>query len=324
MNFNRRSFAAMMLSSVILSGAAQAQTYPDKPVKFIMPYPAGGGPDNVMRLVSERLSQMWGQPVVIENRPGGNGWIGIDAVKKAKPDGYTFLVVDAALFCLHPHLYAKLPFDPAKDFTPAATLFTTNYFIVVRADSPWNSVKDLIEAAKEKKGRLTYGSSGVGSQYHLGAATLETEAKIPMTHVPYKETMQIFTDIVGGSIEWSFATASTADALYRAKKLKYLAIAAPVRNPSLPDVPTIAESGGPEMDVRTWVAIFGPAGLPQFAVDRMSADFAKVMADPEIKQRLSLTGLVAWPGSASDLKKAFEDEYQKYGEIAKKVNIQMQ
>jgi tripartite-type tricarboxylate transporter receptor subunit TctC len=324
MKITRRLFAALLLAAGIPAQQGMAQTFPDKPVKFIMSYPAGGGPDNVMRLVSERLTKMWGQPVLIENRPGGNGWIGIEAAKKAKPDGYTFLVVDAALFCLHPHLYSKLPFDPKKDFEAVAPVFTTNYFIVVRADSPWNNVKDLLDAAKEKKGRLTYGSSGIGSQYHLGGATLETETGVPMTHVPYKETMQIFTDIVGGSIDWSFATASTADALYRAKKLKYLGVAASQRNPSLPDVPTIAEAGGPNMELGTWIGVFSPAGIPKDAMDRVSADFAKIMAEPEIKERLSQTGLVAWSGTSADLQKAFLNDYEKYDKIAKKVNLQLQ
>ncbi|MEM5316854.1 tripartite tricarboxylate transporter substrate binding protein [Paraburkholderia sp. JHI869] len=324
LKFIRQLCALALVMAAMLPVASNAQAFPDRPVRIVLPYPPGGGPDNVMRIVGERLSKMWGQPVIVDNRPGGNGWIGINTVKLAPPDGYTLLMVDAALFCLQPHLYQNLPYDPFKDFVAIAPVFSTNYFMVVKADSPWKSVKDLLVAAKAEDGHMTYGSSGVGSQYHLGGAMLESMTGVKMTHVPYKDTMQIFTDIIGGRIDWSFATASTANALYQAKKLKFLAIAAPHRYPTYPDVPTVMESGGPNMELRTWVGIFAPAGTAKEAADRLSSDFQKVMAEPEIQQKLNTVGLTSWSGSATDLRSALTQDYNTYGAIQNKVKIKIQ
>jgi tripartite-type tricarboxylate transporter receptor subunit TctC len=318
--------AAIAVAVAVLPSTSMAQAFPNRAVRVIMPYPVGGGPDNTMRLIGEKLSKMWGQPVLVENKTGGNGRIGIDAVKSARPDGYTLLMVDAALFCLQPHLFKQMSYDPFKDFEAVAPVFSTNFFMVVKADSKWKTVGDLIASAKEQPGKVVYGSSGIGSQYHLGGSMIETGTGVSMTHVPYRETMQIFTDIVGGSgVDWSFATASTAAALYQAKKLKYLAIAAPKRHPSYPDVPTVSESGGPaNMELRTWVGLFAPAGTPKEAIDRVSADVAKVMLEPELKSRLNTVGLNAWSAPAVDLKKALEDDYRAYGEIAKRTKIELQ
>jgi tripartite-type tricarboxylate transporter receptor subunit TctC len=322
-SFATRYFAAVVAACTMLPMASSAESFPSRAVRIVLPYPIGGGPDNVMRLVGERLTRMWGQPVVIENKTGGNGWIGIEPVKRAKPDGYTLLMVDAALFCLQPHLHKQMPYDPFKDFDAVAPVFTTNFFMVVKAESPWNNVGDLIASARQKPGRITYGSSGQGSQYHLGGSLLETAANVQMLHIPYKDTMQIFTHIIGGEIDWSFASASTAAALTQAKRLKYVAIAAPKRHPNYPDVPTVAEAGGPDIELRTWVGLFAPAGTPKDVVDRISTDVAKVMQDPEIKARLASTALNAWSAPPSELKKALEDDYKVYGVIAHKTKIEL-
>jgi tripartite-type tricarboxylate transporter receptor subunit TctC len=311
-------------AAALLPAAGTAQSFPSRPVRVIMPYPVGGGVDNVMRIMSEKLAKLWGQPVIIENKPGGNGWIGIEAARRARPDGYTLLMVDAALFCLQPHLFKQLPFDPFRDFEAVAPVYSTHFIVVTGAESKWNSVADLISAAKEKPGQVTYGSSGVGSLYHLGGSTIETAAGVRMTHVPYKDTMQIFTDIAGGGLDWSLSTFSTAAALQQAGKVKFLAIAAPKRDPSHPDVPTIGESGGPpDIELRTWVGLFAPAGTPRKEVERLSADVARVMADPEVIARLSSVGMTAWSAPAAELKKALDDDFKAFGAIAKKTRIEL-
>lgn len=314
---------AVTISAALPMGAA-AQEFPNKPVHVVMPYPAATGPDNVMRMTGEKLAKLWGQQVVIENRPGGNGWIALEAAKRSRPDGYTLLMVDAAQMSLQPHLYKQLPYDPFKDFEPVSPMFSTNYFIVVKADSKWSSVKDLVAAAKAKEGQVTYGSSGMGSPYHLGAAMLEHGSGTRMTHVPYKETPQIFVSVANGDIDWAFATASTAGPLYQAKKVKYLAIAAPSRHSAYSSVPTIAEAGGPPgIELRTWVGLFAPTGLPKNLLQKINTDVAKVMADPEIKDKLDAVGFTAWSGAASELGKALDDDYKLFGATARRVKIDL-
>ena len=317
--------ALLVAATAALPLSGMAQAFPDRPVRMILPYSAGGGVDNAARILSEKLSKLWGQPVTIDNKPGGNGWIGIDMAKGARPDGYTLLVVDAALFCLQPHLFKQLPFDPFKDFEAVAPVYSTHFIVVTKADSKLNSVRDLIAAAKEKPGQITYGSSGIGSLYHLGGSTIETTAGVQMSHVAYKGTTQLFVDVSSGVIDWSFSTFSTADSLYQAKKLKYLAIAAPKRHPSYPDLPTVAESGGPpNVELRTWVGVFAPAGTPKDAIDRLNAGIAKVMSETDVKNRLNAVGFTAWPAPAAELKKALNDDFNMFGAIAKKTKIELQ
>ena len=316
---------AAAVAVATLPAPAVAQTFPDRPVKLILPYSPGGGVDNAARILSEQLSKLWGQTVIVENKPGGNGWIGIDSAKTARPDGYTLLVVDAALFCLQPHLFKQLPFDPFKDFDAVAPMYSTHFIIVTKSDSKLNSVGDLIAAAKAKPGEVSYGSSGLGSLYHLGGSTIETTANVKMLHVPYKGTSNLFVDVASGVIDWSFSSFSTAAGLYQAKKLKYLAIAAPNRHPSYPDVPTVSESGGPpNVELRTWVGVFAPAGTPKDVIERLNAGIAKVMNDADVKKRLDATGGTAWPAPAAELKKALEDDHRFFGATAKKINIELQ
>jgi tripartite-type tricarboxylate transporter receptor subunit TctC len=324
-------FARMLLAvtvavaaTVALVAPATAQQYPNKPVKIIMPFPTGTGPDTVMRLVGEKLTRYWGQQVIVENKPGGNAWIALEAAKRSPADGYTLLQVDAATVVLQPHLYKKLPFDPFKDFEPVAPLYTTNYFVVVGADSPWQSIPDLVAAAKAKKGDLTYGSSGIGSQLHMGGAMMETAIQTPMTHIPYKETTQIYTSISSGDITWAFGTGSTVGPLYRAKKVKFLAIAAPQRNSAFPEVPTLAEAGGPSnFELRTWVGVLAPAGVPKPILEKINADIAKAMQEPDVRERLETVGFRPWPGTAGELAKAMDFDYKQYGDAVKRVKVSL-
>jgi tripartite-type tricarboxylate transporter receptor subunit TctC len=205
-----------------------------------------------------------------------------------------------------------------------APLYNTNYFVVVAANSPWRNVPDLVAAAKAKKGELTYGSSGIGSQLHMGASMMETAIGAPMSHIPYKDTMQIYTSISTGDIAWAFGTGSTVGPLYKGGKVKFLAIAAPQRSPAFPEVPTLAEAGGPpNLELRTWVGVLAPAGVPKPITAKITADIAKVMQDQEVKERLQAVGFRAWSGSAGDLAKAMETDYRQYGEVVKQVKVSL-
>jgi tripartite-type tricarboxylate transporter receptor subunit TctC len=320
MKFFKSLTAAFALSAV--TAVAFAQNFPDKPVKVVMPYPAGTGPDAVMRHVGERLSKVWGQQVIVDNKPGGNGWVGLDAVKRAAPDGYTFLLVDQAIMSLHPYLYKKMPHDPAKDFEPAAPMYSTNYFITVAADSKINSFSDLIAEAKRRGSPLSYGSSGVGGQLHIGGALTEAAAGMPMTHVPNKDIPQMYVDVSQGRVDFAFATAASAGPLLKAGKLKLIAFAAPKRHPRYPDIKTVGESGGPaDLQVSTWIALFAPAGVSAAVVNKVNADVAKIMATPETQEFLNNIGFLSWPGTAKELASVMKSDAAGYSDFVKKYKL---
>ena len=311
------AFACLVTASV------QGQTFPDKPVKIIMPFPTGVGPDTVMRLVGERLARMWGQQVIVDNRPGGNGFVAIEAARRAAPDGYTFFLADAPLITVTPHLFKRLPVDP-RDFEPVASLYRTYYYVTVAADSKWKNVGDLISAAKASPGKLSYGSSGVGGNIHLGGAMMEKAAGIKMTHVPYKETPQIYADISKGEINWAVGTASTTQPMLEMHRVKYLAITAPKRSALFPDVPTVAESQGPaNYELQTWVSLFAPRGTPPAIVSKVNADIARVLQDPEIRQRLATFGFEPLIQSPEELKKMAIADEAKFSVLIKELNISL-
>lgn len=319
-----KRFLSAAAFACVFAASAGAQTYPDKPVKVILPFPTATGPDTVMRLVGERLSKLWGQQVVVENRPGGNGWIAMEAAKRAAPDGYTLLQSDAPPMTVSPWLFKKLPYDPGKDFDAIAPLYRTYYFVTVAADSKWSNVSDLVSAAKAKPGDLTYGSSGVGGNLHLGGAMMETATGTKMTHVPYKETAQIYVAIGTGDIAWAVGTASTTAPMVNAKKVKYLAITAPRRSSIFPEVPTVAEAGGPaNYELQTWVGLFAPHGTPKAIVDKVNADVRRVLQEPELKERLAAVGFEPLLQTPEEFRAMSDADSTKYKAVVKGMNISL-
>jgi len=317
----RRLLAASALIVFAIAPAA-AQTFPTKPVRAVLPYSAGSGPDAVMRQIGEMLSRDWGQQVLIDNKPGGNTWIAAGEVKRAPPDGYTLFAVDATPMTLQPHLYKQMPFDPTKDFDPIAALYSTNFFIVVAANSPWKSVGDLLAAARAQDGRVTYGSWGFGSVGHVGTAMLEGATGVKMRHVPFKELPMVYTSVAAGDIDWAFGTAATAGPMVRAKKVKFLAYAGPKRLAGYADVPTVAEAGGPAgFELRTWVALFGPRGTPKPTIERIGAGVAKALAEPEVRERFAGFGFEPWIAPPADISKVIETDTRRFAEIVKRARI---
>src|SRR4030095_2513342 len=265
------------------SGAVDAQPFPTKPVRIITPFAAGSGPDSVLRVVGEKLTNVWGQQVIVENRPGGNGFIAIEAAKKAAPDGYTLVQMDDTHLALQPHLYKKIPYDVTKDFDPVGTLFRTYFFVVVPATSTWKNMTDLIGAAKAKPGDVTYGSWFVGSPGHIGAAMLEAASGTQMNHIPFKEASHLYSAVGAGDVAWAFGSAASSGAMYRAGKVRYIAIAAPRRIAGFESIPTVAEAGGPAgFEVKAWVALFAPHGTPPAVVAKINEDLGKALAEPEV------------------------------------------
>lgn len=315
--------AALLMGAAYLPSAA-AQTFPAKPVRSVAPYSPGSGPDTVMRILGERLSRSWGQQLVIDNKPGANGFIAISDAKRAAPDGYTLLQVDNTHMALQPHVFKQLPYHPAKDFEPVAPVYFTNFFVVVAANSPWNTVGDLIKAAKAAPGDITYGSWGIGSVAHVGAAMLEAATDSKMMHVPFKDMGSVYTSVATGDIKWAFGTAATAGPMYQAKKVKFLAFAAPKRLPGYADVPTVAEAGGPAgFEVKTWVGLFAPTGTPKAAIEKINADVGKVLATAEVKERLATFGFEPYIGAPGELTKAMERDSRMFSEVVKRAKISL-
>jgi len=323
MKVSRLAFSSAAFAMVVLSSAS-AQQFPNKPVKVTIPYSAGSGPDAVLRQVGDKLNHTWNQTLIVDNRPGGNGWIAIEAVKKSAADGYTLLEVDNSYVSLQPHLYKKLPYDAVKDLDAVAGLYATNFFIVVPASSPWNSVADLIAAAKAKPGDVTYGTWGIGSVGHVGTAMLEAATGIKMTHVPFKDLGQLYAGVGNGDVAWAFGTAATAGPMYRAKKVKFLAIAAPKRMAHYPDVPTVGEAGGPaNFEVRTWVALYAPAGTPKPIIERINGDVAKALSEPDLREKLATFGFEPWIAAPSELSKAQQADLHTYADVVKNAKISL-
>ena len=293
-------------------------------MRTVLPYSAGSGPDAVVRQVGEKLSREWGQQMLVDNKPGANGWLAAGEVKRAAPDGYTLLTVDATHMTLQPNLYKQMPFDPVKDFEPVAALYSTNFFVVVGANSPWKNLSELLAAAKAKKGQLTYGTWGMGSVAHVGTAMLEGATGTQMMHVPFKELPQLYTAVATGEVDWAFGTAATVAPLYRAGKVKLLAYAGTKRMAGYGDVPTVAESGGPAgFELRTWVALYAPKGTPKPTIAQINTGVAKALADAGVRERLAGFGFEPWTAAPADITKAAEVDTRHFAEIAKRASISL-
>ncbi|HEX3141134.1 MAG TPA: tripartite tricarboxylate transporter substrate binding protein, partial [Rhizobacter sp.] len=282
--FNISKLLALGLVAAGLSGTAQAQTFPTKPVRIITPFPAGAGPEAVLRVLAEKLQKKWGQPVIVENRPGANGFIAIDAFKRGATDGHDLIQLDNVHLVAYPHLFKKLPYDPVRDFDVIAPLFRTYFFVCVGSGSKYKTVGDIVADAKAHPGQLNYGSWSVGNPVHLGSALLEATTHTEMQHVIYKETSMLYAGVSSGELNFALGTLATAGPMQRAGKLKFIAVTAPKRHPAFPDVPTVAESGGPAgYEVTGWTTVAAPKGLPKAVADKIQKDMEAALAEPDIK-----------------------------------------
>jgi len=320
------SIALTALAAATFAPPSQAQPsgYPSHSVRAVLPYSVGSGPDAVTRIIGEQLTATWKQAFIVENKPGANGWLAIGEIKRSAPDGYSLAVVDNTHMTLQPHLYSKLPFDPVRDFTPVAPIYTTNFFIVVSANSPWRSVTDLIDAARRKPGLLTYGSWGMGSVAHLGSTQFERKTGTTMTHVPFKELPQLYTAVANGEVDWAFGTAATVQNLYQAKRVRLLALAAPARLALYSDVPTVSEAGGPgDFELKTWVAAFAPKGTSVDVVRRLNGDIAAALATPAARERFRTFGFEPWAGDAATVTRAQEQDWARFADIVKQANLSL-
>jgi tripartite-type tricarboxylate transporter receptor subunit TctC len=317
--------AAAAALAALAAPVAQADEFPSKPVTVFTAFAAGSGPDAVLRIVAEKLGRAWNQRVQVENRPGGGGFIAMEAARRAPADGYTLLQLDSEHLAAVPHLYKSRNFETLKVFDPVATLFRTNFFVAVPTDSKWKTMGDLIATAKAAPGRTSYGSWGVGSPGHLGGEQLELLSGLDMQHVPFREVSQLYTAVGGGEPAWSFATLPSSQGAFKAGKLRYLAVAAPKRQPQMPDVPTVAEAGGPAgLEVNSFVVLVAPKGLRPAVRDRINADVAKVLAEPDVKARFDTFAFESPGWSPDDIERQASAKSKIYGELVKRKNISLE
>jgi tripartite-type tricarboxylate transporter receptor subunit TctC len=318
------ALAASLVLGLTATLAAHAQTFPTKPVRLITPFPVGSGPEGVARLVADKLSRAWGQPVTVENRPGGNGFIAIDAFKRGATDGHDLIQLDNVHLSAYPHLFKKLPYDAAKDFDVLLPLFKTYFFFTTATNSRYKNVGDLIADAKANPGKLNYGSWSVGNPVHLGSALFDTVAGTDMQHVIYKETTQLYTGVANGDMAYAMGTSATAGPLYRAGKLKFLAIAAPNRLPAYKDVPTVSEAGGPAgFEVSGWTAIAAPRGLPKAVADKIQHDIEKALAESGIKEKFVSFGYESYTPTKVQFQQYMDAESRRFADVIKKAGASL-
>jgi tripartite-type tricarboxylate transporter receptor subunit TctC len=322
----RRALLAATLAVSCLAGTAPAQAagFPEKPVTLYTAFSIGSGPDVVLRILSQELSKMWKQPVIVENRPGGGGFIALEAVGKQPADGYSLLQLDSEHISALPHLYKSRNYVPLNKFDLVAPLFYTPFMIAVGENSPWRTVGDLIKAAKVKPDGVTYGSWFVGSPGHLGGEWLGSLTDTKMLHIPYKEVSQLYTAVANGEVDWAFGTIPSTRPVYDSGKLRYLAIAAPQRHSLFPDVPTVAEAGGPaELDVNSIVSLLAPKGIPADIRDKIHTDITKVLFDPEVRKRFDTFAFEPLDWSLSELRKRLDQKSVTYQALIQRAKISL-
>jgi len=328
MRMNKRSFLSTALAVQVLAlvpGLVRAQApagLAPGPVRITSTLPAGSGPDTVARAMGEQLQARWGRAVVVDPRPGGAGVVAINAMKGQPPTGNDLLVADVGNLSINPLIFRKLAYDPEKDLVPVALLYKTAFFVAVSADGPYKTMKDLIAAMGNKARPLSYGSNAVGGPIHLGSARLEGALGVEMLHVPYKETGQLYAAVSTGEVDWAYGSIATAGPLVKGGKLRFLAVADSTRSPAMPDVPTLAEAGGPGgIDALSWVALMAPRGTSPATVDAINQDVNAALRQPAMAERYAAFGFAASPGPAAQVGDLMRADRARYAEVLRRVKV---
>jgi tripartite-type tricarboxylate transporter receptor subunit TctC len=317
----KQLLCAFLLVVASLSGAiapaAGADAFPSHTVKLVVPFPPGGSLDIVGREIAQKLTEAWGQSVVVENKPGAGGNIGADFVAKSAPDGYTVVMGALSTHAVNPTLYPKMPYDAVKDFAPISMIAITPNVLVVPVNSPINSVKDLIAAAKAKPGKLAFASGSNGSAGHLAGELFKVETHTDVIHVPYKGAAPATQGLLAGDTQFMFDNLANAMAQVKGGKLKALAVTTAKRSPLAPDLPTMTEAGLPGFDISTWFGLMAPAGTPKDVVARWNRDLVKILESPDMKQKLALQGAESTPMTPEAFAAFIASEVPKYAKIIK-------
>lgn len=309
--------AAMLTLGAAPVRAADAQPFPARPIRIVVPFPPGAGTDIVGRAIAQSLHEAWSQPVVVDNRPGAGGTIGSEVVAKATPDGHTLLLGNVSTLAIARSLYPKLGYDSLRDFTPITLITTSENVVVVHPSVPADSIKSLIALAKAKPAQLNYGSAGSGTSSHLGGAMFCAMASIDMTHVPYKGSTQMLPDLVSGQVQLSFSSVPTALPHIKAGQLRALAVTRLKRSSVLPQLPTVHESGVPGFDISLWQGIVAPRGAPRDVVAKLNAQIVASLKTPALRNQLAARGLDAVGNTPEQFRAYIRDEAAKWAKVVK-------
>jgi len=310
--------------AAFLSFSAAAQSYPSKPIRLIVPFAAGGGNDNIARLVGKRLTDSVGQPLVIDNRPGAGGVLGAELAAKAAPDGYTLFLGGVGSHALNPNLIEKLPYDPIKDFAPVILLARAPLILVVHPSVPARTFAEFVAYARNNPGKLNFASNGNGSSAQLAAVMFDSMAGAEMVHVPYKGLAPALTDLLSGQVQLMFSSVVAILPHIKAGKLRALAVTGAWRLPSLPDVPTVAESGFPGYEASSWYGILAPAGTPREIVAKLNAELSKALAQPEVRNTLLADGAEPVGGTPESFAAYIRSEKERMGKLIRDAKIRLE
>ena len=324
MNFSTavsRMLMVGMLAAISGPVAAQ-QPYPSKPIRVIVPFASGSTLDVLARLVGQKLTESWGQPVIVDNRPGSNGIIGTEVLAKSVPDGYAFIVVSSG-HVINANLYPKLPYDTVKDFAAVATIASGELILVINSSLPANSLREFIALAKSKPGGLNYATSGSGSGGHLAAELFNIMASVKTQHIPYKGTALATTDLIAGQVQAFFSPPLVAMPFIKSGRIRAVAVSGDTRLPALPQVPTFTEAGLPGFDVKIWFGTLAPAGIPKAVIEKFSSEVARILSMPDIKASLGSQGMDPFTTFPEQFAALMNSDMDKYAKIIKTANIKL-
>jgi tripartite-type tricarboxylate transporter receptor subunit TctC len=314
-------FSCIATAAASIASAQSLDNYPTRPVTIVVPFPPGGGTDVGARLVAQKLSLKWGQPVIVENRGGAAGRLGADVVAKAKPDGYTLLVGNVGTQSVNPALYKKMPYDADKAFAPIGMIAELPLVMLVTPALPWQNIKDVVEAAKKEPGKITFASSGAGGAPHLAGEIFQQASGTKMLHIAYKGGGPAALDLMAGHVNIYFGTVLESVGHVKAGKLKGLGVTSANRSPALPELPTIAESGYDGFDTGSWIGLLAPAGTPVAIINKVSADLREVLTLPDTKNTLITQGATPWPMTPEQFAARIKSDRQRYGKIIEENNL---
>jgi len=313
-----RLIVAVLLATGLFSQQAALAQYPTRPVHIVVPYPAGGAVDAFARVLTQQLSELWGQQVVVDNRPGASTMIGADQVAKSPPDGYTLLLTAELTLVIVPHLYEKIPYDPLRDFTPIVALVSATQALVANPSLPVKTVKDLVALAKAKPGQLTYGSFGNGSTGHLNMEVLQAMTGARFNHIPYNGAGPAMNDVIGGHIDFMLAALSIVKGNVQAGKLRMIGVGSSHRSSEFPDVPTISESGASGFEAKSWFGLVAPAGTPPDVIKKINQDVTRVISDRAFAEKyLAAQGLESITGTPEQFAALIRAETVRWGKVVK-------
>jgi tripartite-type tricarboxylate transporter receptor subunit TctC len=320
---NRRQALALAAAGAIMPAAAQQAGFPNKTVRIIVPYTTGGSNDVIARLLAQQLQTQWGQPVVVENRPGAAGNIGSAEVAKAAPDGHTLLLTNINITSMNPALIANMPFDPQKDFAPISLLGTTTLALVVHPSVPANTVADLINLAQKEPGKLNYASSGNGSPQHMSAEMFKAMTRTQITHVPYRGAAPAVADVVGGQVQVTVGVVNQLIAHIRSGRLRALGVTSLKRLAQLPEVPTLDEAGVRGYESEIWLGLAAPGATPAPLIEQINQDVRRAMSNPEVVSRLQGQGIDVLLSTPAQMRQRSLDDLRRWGDIIRTAGIKL-